>query len=205
MGLWFDKESLNFIFNNILIPKVYMKGSKTAVAATTPVSVKGAPPAKVQAKTSWKDRLSENDYKELKDAFDLFDEDHGGTIDPIEIEKILEELGLKGRSEIVFEMINGLRAMNRPINFEEFLEIVCSKVGDTKSRDGLTRVFQIWDKEAQGFADFNSFKRIARELGETLNDEEITEMMHNAYIMNNTETHDNFTFEEFYTIVTKKR
>lgn len=30
-------------------------------------------------------------------------------------------------------------------------------------------------------------------------------MMHNAYIMNNTETHDNFSFEEFYNIVTKKR
>ncbi len=40
-----------------------MKGSKTAVAATTPASVKGAPPAKVAAKTSWKDRLSESDYK----------------------------------------------------------------------------------------------------------------------------------------------
>ena len=102
-------------------------------------------------------------------------------------------------------MITGLRQVNRPIKFDEFLEIVCSKVGDTKSRDGLTRVFQIWDKEGHGFADFDSFKRIARELGETLNDEELTEMMHNAYIMNNTETHDNFSFEEFYNIVTKNR
>ena len=182
-----------------------MKGSKTAVAATTPASVKGAPPAKVVAKTSWKDRLSESDYQGLKETFDLFDEDQGGTIDPVEVEKILEELGLKGRSEIVFEMINGLREVNRPIKFDEFLDIVCSKVGDTKSRDGLTRVFQIWDKPGNGFADFDSFKRIARKLGETLNDEELTEMMHNAYIMNNTETHDNFSFEEFYTIVTKKR
>ena len=170
-----------------------MKNSKTAV------------PAKVATKTNRKDRLNETDYQELKATFDLFDEDGGGTIDPIEIEKILDELGLKGRSEIVFEMINGLREVNRPIKFDEFLEIVCSKVGDTKSREGITKVFNIWDREGQGSADFNSFKRIARELGETLNDDELTEMMHNAYIMNGTENHDNFNFEEFYAIVTKKR
>lgn len=175
-----------------------MNKSKTGAPAS------GKAPA-VAAKTSWKDRLNQNDYEELKATFDLFDEDGGGTIDPVEIEKILEELGLKGRSEIVRDMINGLREVNKPIKFEEFLEIVCSKVGDVKSRDGITKVYQLWDRENNGSIDFDSFKRIARELGETLNDEELTEMMHNAYIMNATETHDNFSFEEFYTIVTKKR
>ena len=64
---------------------------------------------KAPAPTTWKDRISEQDYEELKATFDLFDEDGGGTIDPVEIDKILDELGLKGRSAIVFEMINGLR------------------------------------------------------------------------------------------------
>lgn len=67
---------------------------------------------------SWKDRITSQDYEELKATFDLFDEDGGGTIDPVEVEKILEELGLKGRSAIVFDMINGLREINRPVNFE---------------------------------------------------------------------------------------
>jgi hypothetical protein len=38
-----------------------------------------------------------------------------------------------------------------------------------------------------------------------MNDDELTEMMHNAYIMNNTESHDGFNFEEFYAILTKKK
>lgn len=29
-------------------------------------------------------------------------------------------------------------------------------------------------------------------------------MMHNAYILNHTDNHDNFSFDEFYNIVTKK-
>ena len=48
-----------------------MKGSK---AANTPAK-----------KTTWKDRITQTDYEELKNTFDLFDEDGGGTIDPVEI------------------------------------------------------------------------------------------------------------------------
>lgn len=48
--------------------------------------MKGSKAANTTAKkTSWKDRVSANDYEELKNTFDLFDEDGGGTIDPIEI------------------------------------------------------------------------------------------------------------------------
>lgn len=98
-----------------------------------------------------------------------------------------------------------MKDINRPINFEEFLDIIVNKVGDNSSREGINKVFQLWDNEGNGVADFNSFKRIARQLGETLNDDELTELMHNAYILNGTESHDAFNFEEFYTIVTKRR
>lgn len=82
--------------------------NKSKTAAQPPAAQKGS--QKVPAPTtSWKDRISEQDYEELKATFDLFDEDGGGTIDPVEVEKILDELGLKGRSTIVFDIINGLR------------------------------------------------------------------------------------------------
>lgn len=67
---------------------------------------------------SARDRLSEQDVEELKSTFDLFDEDHGGTIDPAEIQKILEELGLDRRNNVVFLMITDLQAKGRPINFD---------------------------------------------------------------------------------------
>lgn len=153
----------------IIVTIIYtylMKGSKVATSQKT------AP--KVAPKTSWKDRVSQNDYEELKATFDLFDTDNGGTIDPEEIEKVLEELGLKSKAGIVFDMISGFRALNRPIKFDEFLEIVASKAGDCKSREGLERVFALWDTEGTGQIDFDAFKKIARELGETMNDDEIT-------------------------------
>lgn len=47
---------------------------------------KNVPQAKVvntvPKATSWKDRLFPEDYENLKATFDLFDDDHSGTIDP---------------------------------------------------------------------------------------------------------------------------
>ena len=120
-----------------------------------------------------RDKLSEHDLEQLKATFDLFDEDHGGTIDPNEIQKILEELGLDRRNDVVFSMITDLQAKNRPINFEEFLEIICNRLGDTKSREGLEKLFALYDTDGAGFIDFEKMKHVARELGETMNDDEI--------------------------------
>ena len=53
--------------------------------------------------------------------------------------------------------------------------------------------------------DFNSFKRIFKKLGETLNDDEIMETMHNNFIIGNTETNESFSFDEFNSIATKER
>ena len=47
--------------------------------------MKGSKAVAKKTSTSWKDRISQNDYESLKETFDLFDEDGGGTIDPIEI------------------------------------------------------------------------------------------------------------------------
>jgi len=38
-----------------------------------------------------------------------------------------------------------------------------------------------------------------------MNEDEIREMMHNTHILNQTESNEEFTFEEFYAIVTKKK
>ena len=120
-----------------------------------------------------RDRLSQQDVEELKSTFELFDQDHSGTIDPAEIQKILEQLGLDRRNNVVFLMISDLQAKGRPINFDQFLEIICGRLGDTKSREGLSKLFALYDTDQAGFIDFEKMKTVARELGETMNDDEI--------------------------------
>jgi len=91
-----------------------------------------APPAKATtpaAQLTWKDRIRAEDYDELKQTFEIFDEDGSGTIDPAEINKIMDELGLDKRNPFILSLINALRDKNKPLNFNEFLDIICSKVG----------------------------------------------------------------------------
>jgi Ca2+-binding EF-hand superfamily protein len=103
---------------------------------------------------SWKDRLNAEDYDELKQTFDVFDEDGSGSIDPAEINKILDDLGLDKRNPFILSLINGLRDKNKPIQFPEFLDIICSRVGETKTKDGIKRVFALFDKDENGVIDF---------------------------------------------------
>lgn len=102
-------------------------------------------------------------------------------------------------------MITDLQAKGRAINFDEFLEIICGRLGDTKSKDGLQKLFALYDTDNAGFIDMEKMKTVARELGETMNDDEIKEMMHNTHILNQTESNEFFTFDEFYQVVTKKK
>jgi Ca2+-binding EF-hand superfamily protein len=104
--------------------------------------------------TAWKDRLLAEDYEELKQTFEVFDEDQSGTIDPQEINKVLEELGLDRRNPFILNLINGLKDKNKPINFDEFLDAIASRVGETKTKDGLKRVFALFDKDENGVIDF---------------------------------------------------
>lgn len=155
------------------------------------------------APTAWKDRLNAEDWDELKTTFEVFDEDGSGTIDPAEIDKVLQELGLDKRNPFILNLINGLKEKNKPISFDEFIDIIASKVGETKTKDGLKRVFALFDKDANGVIDFEEFKAIAKEIKDGINDDEILEMLHSTHVNHKTSTNEGFTFEEFYSVVSK--
>ena len=51
-------------------------------------------------------------------------------------------------------MIQDLQSKGKTINFEEFLEIIYSKLGDTKSKEGLLKIFNLYDNDQGGAIDF---------------------------------------------------
>lgn len=93
--------------------------SRTAKPATN-VTTKPSTNIKNNALTS-KDRLHPEQYEQLRNTFDLFDQDHSGTIDPEEINKIMEELGEGRRGTLIYNIIEGLKVKNKPITFDEFV------------------------------------------------------------------------------------
>jgi Ca2+-binding EF-hand superfamily protein len=136
-------------------------------------------------------------------TFEVFDEDNSGTIDPVEINKVLEELGLDKRNPFILNLINGLKEKNKPISKDEFIDIIASRVGETKTKDGLKRVFALYDKDDNGLVDFEEFKGIAKQLHDPINDDDLLELLHSTHINQKTSSNEGFTFDEFYSVVSK--
>ena len=136
-------------------------------------------------------------------TFRVFDEDNSGTIDPQEINKVLEELGLDRRNPFVLNLINGLKEKNKPIGLDEFIDTVASRVGETKTKDGLRRLYSLFDKDENGVADFEEFKGIAKQIHDPINDDDLLELLHSTHINHKTASNEGFSFEEFYSIVSK--
>ena len=95
-------------------------------------------------------------------------------------------------------MIADLEKEGQDIDFEQFLDAITSKLGDKETKNGINKIFDLF-AENQETITLNNLKRVAKELGETMSAEELTEMLERA-ASNNQE----ITREDFYNIMTKK-
>jgi Ca2+-binding EF-hand superfamily protein len=65
-------------------------------------------------------------------------------------------------------MIQDFQGKGKQINFDDFLEVVYSKLGDTRTKEGLLKIFTLYDSEQVGSIDFEKIKKVCGELGETM-------------------------------------
>jgi len=145
--------------------------------------------------------LTEDEIDEIREAFNLFDTDGSGTIDPRELKAAMQSLGFDSKNPTVYQMIAELdREVSGAIDFEDFLDAITSKLGDKESREGIAKIFALFDDDKSGTVTLKNLKRVAKELGETMSEEELREMIERADSMGNGE----ISVEDFYTIMTKK-
>jgi hypothetical protein len=94
-----------------------------------------APPAKGPAKKKIeRPGLTEDEIEELREAFNLFDTEATGKIDPRELKSAMQSLGFESKNPTIFNMIAELESLGRETDFEEFLDGITSKLGDKESR-----------------------------------------------------------------------
>ena len=145
--------------------------------------------------------LTEDEVEEIREAFNLFDTDGVGSIDPRELKAAMQSLGFETKNPTIFQMIAELeKDSNGPLDFETFLDGISSRLGDKESRQGVQKIFNLFDIDRRGTVAFKDLKRVAKELGETMSDDEIREMIERADSNGDGE----ISFDDFYTIMTKK-
>ena len=66
------------------------------------------------------------------------------------------------------------------IDFEDFLAMMTTKMGERDSREEILKAFRLFDDDETGKISFKNLKRVAKELGENMTDEELQEMIDEA-------------------------
>mmetsp|Transcript_21645 Transcript_21645/g.49290 ORF Transcript_21645/g.49290 Transcript_21645/m.49290 type:complete len:214 (-) Transcript_21645:114-755(-) len=125
--------------------------------------------------------LDEEQIEELREAFNLFDTEHSGTIDARELKAALRALGFEVKKEDVRRMLSDVgKDPTQPIDFNDFQEMMRGRMPDKNSRAEIDKVFALFDEDQTNKISFWNLKRIAQELGESLSDEELHEMIEEA-------------------------
>ena len=134
-----------------------------------------------QASKGDKFALTEEQMQEIREAFDLFDTDGSGSIDAKELKVAMRALGFEPKKEEIKKMIADIDTDGSgTIDFNEFLEMMTAKMSERDPMEEIIKAFRLFDDDETGKISFKNLKRVAKELGENMTDEELQEMIDEA-------------------------
>merc|ERR1712224_336738 len=95
-------------------------------------------PEKFRAHKYERPGLSEDEVEEIKEAFDLFDNDGSGAISVNELTSAMQPLGFDVKHAVVYNMVADLDADGSgEIEFGEFLDVLCATITDKNTMEEI--------------------------------------------------------------------
>ena len=156
---------------------------------------------KFNAKKYERPGLTKDEIEEIKEALDLFDTDSSGSIDPKELKAAMQSLGFEAKNQTIFQMISDLdKNKSGTSDFEEFLDMMAARMSDKDTREDIAKMFRLFADDNTGTITLRNLRRVARELGEIMTDEELQEMIDTA----DSNGDGAVTLDDFFNIMTKK-
>ena len=138
---------------------------------------------------------------EISKAFELFDQNGTGKIDPKEIKLAMQSLGYDERNplmyQIVAELDTPLNNKKGGVSFNDFCQTVNNRVPERETTEDLRKVYNLFlENPNDTTTTLASIKRVADELGENIEEAEL-----NAMLLKASKSGPNLTFDEFVAIM----
>eukprot|EP01065_Artemidia_motanka_P019426 TRINITY_DN2308_c0_g1_i1.p2 TRINITY_DN2308_c0_g1~~TRINITY_DN2308_c0_g1_i1.p2 ORF type:complete len:198 (+),score=72.93 TRINITY_DN2308_c0_g1_i1:88-594(+) len=121
--------------------------------------------------------LSEEQRQEIREAFELFDTDKNGLIDAHEMKVAMRALGFDVRKEEVLKLLEDDAEGAQQITLHQFTDVMTEKISERDPREEMQRAFQLFDDDNTGKITLKNLRRVARELGENMSDDELQAMI----------------------------
>ncbi|OMJ83727.1 hypothetical protein SteCoe_15269 [Stentor coeruleus] len=178
------------------------KGKQPAKPVPKPAVVqKKAPAGPFDPKDYVKPGINADEIQEIKEAFDLFDSDGSGTVEPGELKNAMVSLGFEAKNATLFHMINDLdKDGSGAIDFDEFLDMMTSTMTEADSKEDIKKIFNLFDTEKTGTVTIKSLRKIIADLGEALTEDDMLDLIKKG----DSNGDGQVTFDDFYNIMTKR-
>ncbi|NXC35285.1 CETN1 protein, partial [Campylorhamphus procurvoides] len=125
--------------------------------------------------------LPEQQRREVRDAFELFHTDRSGSIDARELKVAMRALGFEPNNEEIEQIISDIdKEGTGRISFDDFLAVMTQKMAEKDSKEEILKAFKLFDDDDTGKISLENLRRVAKELGENLTDEELQQMIYQA-------------------------
>ena len=137
-------------------------------------------------------QLPEGDLTELKQAFDLYDHDGSQKIRIKECIEGMKSVNFDKTNPILFDIICDLEG-EEWCSWPKFAYHVYSSITDRNTDQGLRTLFDLFiDDPKKDTITFDTFKRICREVGENMSDDEMKNILEIT-----TQSGNDISFEDF--------
>ncbi|KAJ3006399.1 Calcium-binding component of the spindle pole body (SPB) half-bridge [Thoreauomyces humboldtii] len=123
--------------------------------------------------------LTEEQKLEIKEAFELFDTDKDNALDYHELKVAMRALGFDVKKPEVLKLLreyekNGQTGL---IDFDDFNKVMTEKILSRDPIEEIRKAFQLFDDDGTGKITLRNLRRVAKEIGESLDDDELQAMI----------------------------
>ncbi|KAJ2748957.1 Calcium-binding component of the spindle pole body (SPB) half-bridge [Coemansia nantahalensis] len=123
-------------------------------------------------------KISDDKIDEIKEAFGLFDTNKDGFIDYFELKVAMRALGFDQKKDEVLRVLQQCGTDDgSKIGIDGFVKVMSAMIAARDPVEEYKKAFKLIDEGGSGMITAPNLRRIARELGENISEDEIQAMI----------------------------